>query len=66
MTTWLKMNMKRLLRKDVYKRQVYVDMDDQGQCTLNRYRKDSFYWYKKMITSNGEDLSDSFTIAEPK
>lgn len=45
---------------------VYVDMDDQGQGTLNRYRKDSFYWYKKMIASNGEDLSDSFTVAESK
>ena len=26
--------------------------------TLDRYRKDSFYWYKKVIASNGEDLSD--------
>ena len=26
---------------------VYVDMDDQGRGTLRRYRKDSFYWYKK-------------------
>ena len=35
---------------------VYVDRDDQGNGTLNRYRKDSFYWYKKVIASNGEDL----------
>ena len=35
---------------------IYVDMDDEGKGTLNRYRKDSFYWYKKVIESNGEDL----------
>ena len=35
---------------------VYVDMDDEGHGTLKRYRKDSFYWYKKVIASNGEDL----------
>ena len=35
---------------------IYVDMDDEGNGTLNRYRKDSFYWYKKVISSNGEDL----------
>lgn len=35
---------------------VYVDMDDEGNGTLNRYRKDSFYWYKKCIESDGEDL----------
>ena len=36
---------------------VYVDMDDQGNGSLKRYKKDSFYWYKKMIASDGEDLS---------
>ena len=35
---------------------VYVDRDDNGNGTLNRYRKDSFYWYKKVIESNGVDL----------
>ena len=35
---------------------VYVDRDDEGNGTLNRYRKDSFYWYKKVIESNGLDL----------
>ena len=35
---------------------VYVDADDQGHGTFDRYRKDSFYWYKKVIASNGEDL----------
>lgn len=36
---------------------VYIDMDDDGHGSLNRYKKDSFYWYKKCIASNGEDLS---------
>ena len=35
---------------------VYVDQDDYGRGTLNRYKKDSFYWYKKVIESNGENL----------
>lgn len=35
---------------------VYVDMDDLGNGTMKRYKKDSFYWYKKMIASDGEDL----------
>ncbi|MBQ9036179.1 MAG: 6-phospho-beta-glucosidase [Erysipelotrichaceae bacterium] len=35
---------------------IYVDSDDYGNGTFNRYRKDSFYWYKKVIASNGEDL----------
>jgi len=24
--------------------------------TLNRYKKDSYYWYKKVIETNGEEL----------
>ena len=35
---------------------VYVEMDDQGNGDLHRSRKDSFYWYQKVIKSNGEDL----------
>lgn len=35
---------------------IYVDQDDDGNGTLERTRKDSFYWYKKVIESNGEDL----------
>ena len=37
---------------------IYVDKDDEGNGTLKRSRKDSFYWYKKVIASGGEDLSD--------
>ena len=35
---------------------VYVDMDDEGRGKLDRYRKDSFWWYQRVIASNGEDL----------
>jgi 6-phospho-beta-glucosidase len=35
---------------------IYVDKDNEGNGTLNRLRKDSFYWYKKVISSNGEEL----------
>lgn len=35
---------------------IYVDLDDEGKGTYQRYRKKSFYWYKKVIASNGEDL----------
>ena len=35
---------------------IYVDADDEGKGTYKRYKKDSFYWYKKVIESNGEDL----------
>lgn len=35
---------------------VYVDVDDYGNGTFTRYKKDSFYWYKKVIASNGKDL----------
>ena len=36
---------------------IYVDIDDEGHGTFNRYRKDSFNWYKKVIQTNGEDLN---------
>lgn len=38
---------------------VYVDADNHGNGTYKRYPKDSFYWYKKVIASNGQDLSDN-------
>jgi 6-phospho-beta-glucosidase len=36
---------------------VYVDMDDKGNGTLKRYRKDSFFWMKKVIQSDGEEIT---------
>ena len=35
---------------------IYVDKNNDGTGTLNRTRKKSFYWYKKVIASNGEEL----------
>ena len=35
---------------------IHVDQDDEGKGSLKRFKKDSFYWYKKCIESNGEDL----------
>lgn len=34
---------------------IYVDLDDAGQGTLKRYPKQSFYWYQKVIQSNGQN-----------
>lgn len=35
---------------------VYVDYDDLGQGTGQRYPKQSFYWYQKVIQTNSEEL----------
>lgn len=35
---------------------IYVDKQNDGTGTLARSRKDSFYWYKRVIETNGEDL----------
>ena len=35
---------------------IYVDLDNEGNGTMKRYKKDSFEWYKKVISSNGEEL----------
>lgn len=35
---------------------IYVDMDNNGKGSLHRIRKDSFYWYRNVIASNGENL----------
>ncbi len=35
---------------------IYVDKNNDGSGTLKRYKKKSFYWYKKVIKFNGEIL----------
>ncbi|MCD7839999.1 MAG: family 1 glycosylhydrolase [Erysipelotrichaceae bacterium] len=35
---------------------VYVDRHDDGTGDFSRSTKDSYYWYKKCIESNGQDL----------
>ena len=36
---------------------VYVNVDEDGDKDLARYKKKSYYWYKEVIESNGECLS---------
>ena len=35
---------------------IYVDIDDRGNGTGKRLKKDSFYWYQQVISTNGEEL----------
>lgn len=35
---------------------IYVDADDWGNGTYDRFKKDSFYWYQKVIETNGAEL----------
>ena len=37
---------------------VFIDRYDDGTGTLARYPKKSYYWYKKVIASHGEDLTN--------
>lgn len=36
---------------------IYVDVDDEGNGTYERKKKKSFKWYKRVIATNGENLS---------
>ncbi|MEC5317552.1 6-phospho-beta-glucosidase [Brenneria populi subsp. brevivirga] len=35
---------------------IYVDRNDDGSGTLKRFKKKSFFWYQKIIASNGAEL----------
>ncbi|MEG2245300.1 MAG: family 1 glycosylhydrolase, partial [Erysipelotrichaceae bacterium] len=37
---------------------IYVEKYDDGSGNFARRKKDSFEWYKKVIASNGEDLTN--------
>lgn len=39
---------------------IYVNRTEFDLKNLSRYKKDSFYWYKKVIDSNGQDLSFNY------
>jgi 6-phospho-beta-glucosidase len=58
-TTWAPIDLVSASTNQMSKRYgfIYVDEDDLGNGTLARSRKDSFYWYKKVIATNGEDLA---------
>ena len=36
---------------------IYVDRDDQGEGSLKRLPKRSYYWYRQVIASSGEELA---------
>jgi 6-phospho-beta-glucosidase len=35
---------------------IYVDLDDEGKGSGERIKKDSFYWYKQVISTNGSEV----------
>ena len=37
---------------------IYVDIDNNGNGSKKRYKKDSFYWYQNVIRTNGEELKE--------
>ncbi|MFV0552710.1 MAG: glycoside hydrolase family 1 protein [Anaerorhabdus sp.] len=57
-TSWACIDLISESTKQVSKRYgyIYVDIDDLGQGSYNRIRKDSFYWYKKVIENNSLDF----------
>ncbi len=59
-TSWAPIDLISLSTSQMSKRYgfIYVDQDDLGEGTMDRLRKDSFYWYQKVIASNGADLAD--------
>lgn len=44
---------------------VYVNRDNDTLKDLRRIEKDSFYWYQKVIASNGADLEDRVVASGP-
>ncbi len=57
-TTWGPIDLISVSTGEIKKRYgfIYVDLDNDGNGTLQRRKKKSFYWYKKVIESNGEYL----------
>ena len=59
-TTWAPIDLLSNSTNQMSKRYgfIYVDVDDFGNGTYKRYKKDSFEYCKKVYTSNGEDLDE--------
>lgn len=57
-TPWSSIDLVSVSTGEVEKRYgfIYVDLDNEGSGSKKRYRKDSFYWYKQVIASNGKVL----------
>jgi 6-phospho-beta-glucosidase len=58
-TAWGPIDLVSIGTGEMYKRYgfIYVDRHDDGTGDYSRHKKDSFDWYKKVIETNGEDLS---------
>ena len=41
---------------------IYVDKNNKGEGTLERSPKKSFYWYKRVIDTNGENISKDIEL----
>lgn len=37
---------------------IYVDVDNEGHGSYKRIKKDSYYWYQKVIASNGKIVDE--------
>lgn len=59
-TTWAPIDLVAASTGQMSKRYgfIHVDMNDDGTGTKTRRRKDSFYWYKQVIATNGQDLGE--------
>ncbi|SCB97733.1 glycoside hydrolase family 1 protein [Kosakonia oryziphila] len=57
-TSWGPIDLVSASKAEISKRYgfIYVDRDDNGNGTLARSRKKSFYWYRDVIASNGTIL----------
>lgn len=56
-TTWGCIDLVSATKGEMSKRYgfIYVDCDNEGKGTKKRSKKKSFYWYQKVIQSNGEE-----------
>lgn len=54
-TVWTPLDLVSFSTGEMKKRygMIYVDKKDDGSGSGKRYKKDSFYWYKKVISDNG-------------
>ena len=35
---------------------IYVNRDNEGNGTLERFKKDSYLWYQRVIATNGSEV----------
>lgn len=58
-TTWSSLDIVSSGTSEMKKRYgfIYVDWDDERKGTMKRIPKDSYYWYKQVLISNGENLA---------